>query len=73
MTKNRPHLLLHSRLGGLPKHTALCAAHLGSRMRLYGPGNLVNAHGTIILTNREPSKLVGECIYYALQVRTRIM
>ena len=33
-----------------------------------GPGNLVCAHGTTILTS---SELVGECIFYALQVRTR--
>ena len=32
---------------------------------------LVCAHGTTILTNREPSELVGERIFYALQVRTR--
>ena len=36
-----------------------------------GPGNLVCAHGTTILTNRESSELVGERIFYALQVRTR--
>ena len=35
-----------------------------------GPGNLICAHGTI-LTNRESSELVGECIFYALQVRTQ--
>ena len=33
--------------------------------------NLVCAHGTTILTNHESSELVGECIFYALQVRTR--
>ena len=53
------------------------AACLSSRMHLYdmvpiGPGKLDFAHGTTILTNREPSKLVGECIFYALQVRTRV-
>ena len=32
--------------------------------------NLVCAHDTI-LSNRKPSKLVGECIFYAFQVRTR--
>ena len=31
---------------------------------------LVCAHGTTILTNREPSELVAECMFYALQVRT---
>ena len=36
-----------------------------------GPGNLVCAHGTTILTNNESSELVGERIFYALQVRTR--
>ena len=30
-----------------------------------GPGNLVCAHGTILTS----SELVGECIFYALQVR----
>ena len=30
-----------------------------------GPGNLVCAHGTTILTNREPSELVEECVFYA--------
>ena len=33
------------------------------------PGNLVRAHSTTI--NSEPSKLVGECIFYALKVRTQ--
>ena len=32
---------------------------------------VVCAHGTAILTNREPSELVEERIFYALQVRTR--
>ena len=36
-----------------------------------GPGNLVCTHSTMILTNRESSELVGEHIFYALQVRTR--
>ena len=36
-----------------------------------GLGNLVCAHGTTILINRESSELVGERIFYALQVRTR--
>ena len=35
------------------------------------PSILVCAHGTTILTNHEPSDLVGECIFYALQVRTQ--
>ena len=33
-----------------------------------GPGNLVCAHSTTILTNHESSELVGERIFYALQV-----
>ena len=33
--------------------------------------DLVCAHGTTIVTNRESSELVGERIFYALQVRTR--
>ena len=32
---------------------------------------LICAHGTTMLTNCEPSELVGERIFYALQVRTR--
>ena len=36
-----------------------------------GSGNLVCAHGTTILTNRESSELVGERIFHALQVRMR--
>ena len=36
-----------------------------------GPGTLVCAHGTTILTNREASELVAVHIFYALQVRTR--
>ena len=36
-----------------------------------GHGTLVCAHGTTILTNCESSELVGEHIFYALQVRTR--
>ena len=35
-----------------------------------GSGNLVCAHGTTILTNRESSELVGEHVFFALQVRT---
>ena len=33
---------------------------------------LVCAHGTASLTNREPSELVEERIFYAFQVRTRL-
>ena len=32
---------------------------------------LVCAYGTVILTNRGPSELVEERIFYALQIRTR--
>ena len=32
---------------------------------------LICAHGVANLTNRGPSELVEECIFYALQVRTR--
>ena len=38
-----------------------------------GPGNLVCAHGTTILTNHESSELVGERILYAIQIRTGII
>ena len=34
---------------------------------------LVCAHGTAILTNHEASELVIELIFYAVQVRTRII
>ena len=34
---------------------------------------LVCGHSTTILTNREHSELVDECIFYALQVRTRTL
>ena len=34
-------------------------------------GNLVCAHGIPILTNRESSELVGERIFYALQISTQ--
>ena len=34
---------------------------------------LVRAHDTTILTNREPSELVEECIFCAFQVRTWII
>ena len=36
-------------------------------LSLQGPGNLVCAHSTTILTNHESSELVGERIFYALQ------
>ena len=79
MTKSRHHLSLRPRIGGLPRRPVetrgACAARSSSRMHLYawplGPGNLVCAHDTTILTNRESSELVGERIFYALQVRTR--
>ena len=32
---------------------------------------LIYAHGPAILINRGPSELVGEHIFYALQIRTR--
>ena len=35
-----------------------------------GHGIFVCTHGTTILTNREPSEVVGERIFYALQART---
>ena len=34
---------------------------------------LVCAHSTAILTNRGASELVEDCIFYALQVRARII
>ena len=78
MTKNRPRLSLRLRLGGLPSRPVEMSSTLCHSLKLkydnaslwpIGPGNLVCAHGTTILTNCEPSKLVGECIFYALQAR----
>ena len=65
MMKNRPRLSLHSRLGGLlsrPVETrgASCRSF---RRECISMATLVCAHG--------PSELVEECIFYALQVRTR--
>ena len=70
MTKNRPRLSLPSRLecwqaSQNVRHFAPFARECVSM------ATLVCAHGTTILTNREPSELVEECILYALQVRTR--
>ena len=78
MTKCRHRLSLRSRLVGLlsrPVETqGACAARLSSGTWCIsvalGLGNSICAHGTI-LTNRESSQLVGERIFYALQVRTR--
>ena len=70
MTKNRPRLSLCSRLGGLPSRPVKMRGTLRHSLELenaslwpLGPGNLVCAHSTTILTNREPSKLVGVCIF----------
>ena len=75
MTKNRPHLLLRLRLGGL--------LSMGSSMRLetrcfvpfvqqcISTATVVCAHSTAILINRGPSEFVEERIFYALQVMTR--
>ena len=76
MTKNRYRLSLRSRFGGLPSRPVKTAWCLHRSLELVnaslwplGPGNLICAHGTI-LTNRESFELVGERIFYALQVRT---
>ena len=66
MTKNRRAGLLKRR-GALRRSLELKNASLWPLV----PGNLVCAHGTTILTNREPSELVEERIFYALQVRTQ--
>ena len=79
MTKSRHRFSLCSRFAGLPSRLAkthrTCTVRSSLRMHLYdpglGPGNLVCAYGTTILTNRESSELVGECIFYALQVKTQ--
>ena len=60
-------------LGGLlsrpvKMHGALCRLLKNASIPL-GPGTLVCAHSTTTLTNRELYKLVGERIFYALQVR----
>ena len=47
------------------------AALSASRSRMCLHGHLVCAHGPTLLTNPEPCKLVEECIFYALQVRTQ--
>ena len=72
-TKNRPHL---SRLSGLLSRSlktrgALCCLFENVSLWPLGHDTLLCAHGTIILTNHEPSELVGECIFYAFQVRTQ--
>ena len=72
--QNGPRLSLRSRLGG-----TWHAEQASWNTRRFAPfvqecismATLVYAHGTAILTNREPSKLVAERIFYALQVRTR--
>ena len=64
MTKNRSHLSLYLRLGGLPSRPVEI-----EKFNAHG-GNLICAHGTLILTNYEPFKLVEGRIFYALQVRT---
>ena len=76
MTKNRPHLLLRSRLGGLLSRPVETCSALRRLLELenaslwpLGPGNLVCAHSTAILTNCGPSELVEERIFYAVQVR----
>ena len=62
---------------GLLKRTALAplarAQECNASLWPLGPSNLVCAHSTTILTNRESSELVGERIFYALQIRTRII
>ena len=58
----RAGLSKRAELAPLARAQALENASLGP----LGPGNLVCAHGTTILTNRESSKLVGERIFYAL-------
>ena len=76
MTKNRPCLSLRLRLSGqlsrsLEMRGALRGLLENASLWPLGHDTRVCAHGTTILTNREPSELVGECIFYALQVRTR--
>ena len=78
MTKSRPSSPLASLEARWPAEQACRNARRRSlelenaSLWPLGPGgNLVCAHGTPILTNRESSELVGERIFYALQVRTR--
>ena len=56
---------------------ARCLRHLleleNTSLWPLGPGNLVCAHGTTILTNHESSELVGERILYAIRIRTGIV
>ena len=65
------HLSLRSRLGCLPSRSVkTCNALRGlfvlenESLWLLGPSHFVCAHGTTILTNREPSKLIGESAYF---------
>ena len=53
----------------LEKRGASCSSLENASLCSLGHGTLVCAHDTTILTNHEPSKLVGERIFYALHVR----
>ena len=66
MTKNRPCLSLCSRLGSLLSWPPF-APFIQERISM---ATLVCAYSTANLTNRGPSELVEECIFYSLQVRT---
>ena len=52
-------------------HSALHCSLENASLWPLGHGTLVCAHGTTILTNHEPSELVGDRIFHALQVRTQ--
>ena len=53
----------------LEKCSASCCLLENVSLYSLGHGTLVCAHDTTILTNHEPSKLVGERIFHDLQVR----
>ena len=72
MTKNRCRLSLHSRVGGTWPAVQASRNALFVRECIHiSMATLVCAHGTAILTNHEPSELVEEHIFFALQIRTQ--
>ena len=70
MTKNRPHLLLCSRLRATEQASQITRRFTLFIQECISMATLICAHSTTILTNHEPSELVAERIVCALQVRT---
>ena len=71
VTKTRLCLLLCSRLGGLLRRPLEARHFTPFILECISMTTLAYAHGNTILTNCEPSELVAECIFCALQVMTR--